>query len=140
MRNRFIAAVLAASTLAAAGSGCSAHSGKVWQPTAHITVNGNTHTSHAVSCSQVQWLLMVNVSAAPAQVKMTLNLDRAKPVPESVNFDNLDGFSGVADAGAGSAKAVFHGGTYTITGTAEGSNLNDPSKPATADFKISATC
>ena len=141
MRSRIIAAALAASMVAAAdGSGCSPRPEKLSQPTAHVTIYGNTHTTHAVSCSQVQWLLTINISAAPAHVQAVLKLDSAKPKPESIHFDNVDGFNGVANAGAGNAEAVFSGNTYTITGTAQGSNLKDPSTQTTADFRISATC
>ncbi|MBV9349965.1 MAG: lipoprotein LpqH [Mycobacterium sp.] len=140
MKNRFIAAAVIASILAAGASGCAAKPDKVPQPTARVTINGRTHTTHAVSCSQVEWLLTVKISAAPARVQAVLKLDSGKPKPESVHFDNIDGFNGVANAGAGNAEAVFNGGTYTITGTAQGSNLEDPSKQTTADFRISASC
>ena len=107
---------------------------------AHVTINGRTHTTHAVSCSQVEWMLTFNISAAPARVRAVLQLDGEKPKPQSVHFDNVDGFNGVANAGAGNTEAVFNGNTYTITGTAQGSNLEDPSKQTTADFRISASC
>ena len=140
MKKRFIATAVTVSMLAACSAGCSPRAAKVPQSTAHITMNGNTLTSHAVSCTQVEWLLTVNISAAPARVRMVLKLDSGKPKPESVNIDNLDGFSGVADAGAGNAEAVFSGDTYTVTGTAQGTNPQDPSTPTTADFRISARC
>ena len=140
MKTRFIAAAVIASILAAGSSGCLQRPEKVAQPTAHVTINGRTHTTHAVSCSQVEWLLTFNISAAPAQVRAVLQLDGGKPKPQSVHFDNFDGFNGVANAGAGNAEAVFNGNTYTITGTAQGSNLEDPSKQTTADFRISASC
>ncbi len=116
------------------------HSEKVTQKAARITVDNNTRTSHAVTCNQVQWLLTANITAAPATVRVLLNLDSEKPKPETVNFDNFAGFTGVADSGAGEAKAVFANGTYTITGTAEGSKLNDPRVSITAPFKIEVGC
>jgi hypothetical protein len=116
------------------------HSEKPTQQTARITVDNNTRTSHAVTCDQVQWLLTAHIAAAPASVRVLLKLDSDKPKLESVNIDNFAGFTGVADAGAGDAKVVFANGTYTITGTAEGSQLNDPRVSLTAPFKIEVGC
>jgi Mycobacterium 19 kDa lipoprotein antigen len=113
---------------------------KVPQKTAHITVNNNSRTSHAVTCNQVQWLLSADISAAPARVKVALNLDSEKPKVESVNIDNFEGFTGVADVGAGDAAVVFAGGRYTITGKAEGSQRGDPSVSTTAPFRIEVGC
>jgi ipoprotein LpqH len=120
-------------------AGCSG-SGKVTEKTARITVDNNTRTSHAITCSQVQWLLTANIAAAPANVRVLLKLESEKPKLESVNIENFAGFTGVSDAGAGDAKAVFANGRYTITGTAEGSQLNDPRVSVTAPFKIEVGC
>ena len=60
-----------------------------------------------------------------------LKLDSETPKVESVHFDNFAGFSGVSDSGLGQAKIRFAKDTYTITGTAEGSQLNDPRVSAT---------
>jgi hypothetical protein len=88
----------------------------------------------------VQWLLTANIAAAPATVRVLLELDSEKPKIQSVNIDNFAGFTGVADVGAGDAKAVFADGRYTITGTAQGSQLNDPRVSLTAPFKIEVGC
>ncbi|BBZ12934.1 lipoprotein LpqH [Mycobacterium branderi] len=140
MRVRFVAAAVTASVLALGTSGCFMHSEKVPQKTARVTVNNTTRTSHAVSCSQVQWLLTADIGAAPAHVQAVVRLDADKPKPESVHIDNFDGFTGVADAGVGKAKAAFAGDTYTITGTAQGTDPNNVNTPATADFKIEVSC
>jgi hypothetical protein len=110
------------------------------QKTARITVDKTTRTSHAVTCSQVDWLLTANISAAPANVRVLLKLDPETPKVESVHFDNFAGFSGVSDSGAGEAKIRFANNTYTITGTAEGSQLNDPRVSVTAPFTIEVGC
>jgi hypothetical protein len=140
VRVRFIAAVVTASVVGAVGSGCSAHTDKVAQKTAQITVDGSTRTSHAVSCNQVEWLLTVDINAAPARVKMLLDLEHGKPQPRSVDFDNVNGFTGVADNGLGSIRAEFAGDTYTVSGAAQGTNRNDVNHPRTADFRVSAKC
>jgi ipoprotein LpqH len=136
---RFVTAAVTVVVVVASCAGCFG-SAKVTQQTARITVDNNTRTSHAVTCNQVQWLLTANITAAPASVRVLLKLDSEKPKLESVNINNFAGFTGVADAGAGEAKAVFANGTYTITGTAEGSQLNDPRVSVTAPFKIEMGC
>lgn len=140
MKGRPVAAAVTATALMAVSSGCFMQTDKVAQKTAHITVNNLTRTSHAVSCDQIQWLLTANISAAPAQVKVLLKLDSEKPKVESVNIDNFEGFTGVADAGAGNATAVFARGKYTIKGEAQGSQRNDPAVSTTAPFKIEVEC
>jgi lipoprotein LpqH len=140
VKGRSVAAAVTASVLMASSSGCFLHSEKLPQKTVHITVDNMTRTSHAVSCTQVQWWLTADISAAPASVKVVLKLDSEKPKAESVNIDNFDGFTGVADAGAGNATAVYSGGKYTIKGQAEGSKRGDPSVTTTAPFKIEVGC
>ena len=139
MGRRLITAAVSASLVAASCSGCFTND-KATQKTARITVDNNTRTSHAVSCSQVNWLLTANISAAPANVRVLLKLDSETPKVESVHFDNFAGFSGVSDSGAGQAKIRFANNTYTITGTAEGSQLNDPRVSVTAPFTIEVGC
>ncbi|HEY4796529.1 MAG TPA: lipoprotein LpqH [Mycobacterium sp.] len=139
MGRRLITAAVTASLVAASCSGCFTDD-KATQKTARITVDNNTRTSHAVTCSQVDWLLTANISAAPANVRVLLKLDADTPKIESVHFDNFAGFSGVSDSGVGEAKIRFANNTYTITGTAEGSQLNDPRVSVTAPFTIEVGC
>ena len=139
MGRRLITAAVSASLVAASCAGCFTDD-KVTQKTARITVDKNTRTSHAVTCNQVDWLLTANISAAPANVRVLLKLDPETPKVESVNFDNFAGFSGVADSGAGEAKVRFANNTYTITGTAQGSQLNDPRISMTTPFTIEVGC
>jgi ipoprotein LpqH len=137
---RFVTAMVTALVVVASCSGCFTRDEKVTQKTARITVDNNTRASHAITCNQVQWLLTADISAAPASVRVLLKLDSEKPKLESVNINNFAGFTGVADAGAGDARVVFANNTYTITGTAEGSQLNDPRVSVTAPFKIEMGC
>ncbi|MCV7398897.1 lipoprotein LpqH [Mycobacterium fragae] len=140
MRSRFVAAAITALVVAASCAGCLMRDQKVPQKTARITVNNNTRTSHAVSCSQVQWLLTADISAAPARVQVVLKLDSEKPKLESVNINNFGGFTGVSDSGAGNGTVVFARDTYTIRGEAQGSQVGDPSVSTTAPFKIEVGC
>ena len=139
MGRRLITAAVSASLVAASCSACFTDD-KATQKTARITVDKSTRTSHAVTCSQVDWLLTANISVAPANVRVLLKLDPETPKVESVHFDNFAGFSGVSDSGAGQAKIRFANNTYTITGTAEGSQLNDPRVSVTAPFTIEMGC
>ena len=139
MGRRLITAAVTASLVVAPCSGCFTED-KATQKTARITVDNNTRTSHAVTCSQVDWLLTANISAAPANVRVLLKLDPETPKVESVHFDNFAGFSGVSDSGLGEAKIRFAKDTYTITGTAEGSQLNDPRVSVTVPFSIEVGC
>jgi ipoprotein LpqH len=139
VKRLLITAAVSASLVAASCSGCLTND-KATQKTARITVDNNTRTSHAVSCSQVDWLLTAKISAAPANVRVLLKLNPDTPKVESVYFDNFAGFSGVSDSGAGQAKIRFANDTYTITGTAEGSQLNDPRVSVTAPFTIEVGC
>jgi Mycobacterium 19 kDa lipoprotein antigen len=136
---RLITAAVGASLVAAACSGCSTGD-KATQKTARVTVDKNTRTSHAVTCSQVDWLLTANISAAPANVRVLLKLDPETPKVESVHFDNFAGFTGVSDSGLGEAKIRFAKDRYTISGTAEGSQLNDPHLSVTVPFSIEVGC
>ena len=139
MGPRLITAAVTASLVAAVCSGCVSDN-KATQKTARITVDKNTRTSHAVTCSQVDWLLTANISAAPANVRVLLKLDPETPKVESVHFDNFAGFTGVSDSGLGEAKIRFAKDRYTISGTAEGSQLNDPRVSVTVPFSIEVGC
>ena len=139
MGQRLITAAVSMVLVAALCSGCFTDD-KATQKTAHITVDNNTRTSHAVTCSQVNWLLTANISAAPANVKVLLRLDPEKPTVESVHFDNFVGFSGVSNSGAGESKIRVAHDTYTITGTAIGTQVNDPRVSVTTPFTVEVGC
>lgn len=140
MRQRLITAAVGAALIAASCAGCFTKDDKATQKTAHITVDNNSRTSHAITCNQVNWLLTANISAAPATVKVLLRLDSDKPTVESVHFDNFAGFYGVSNAGAGDAKIRVVKDVYTITGNATGTQLNDPRVSVTKPFSVEVGC
>ncbi len=140
MSTRVIAAAVAVLASTGVNAGCSPRADKVPQPTARITLDGHSLTSHAVACSQVQWMLTVDVDAAPARVQMMLDLQRDRPVPESVAIDHLNGFTGVANARVGNAQAVFANNAYTVTGDAQGTDPDNVNTPRTAAFRILVNC
>ena len=139
MGRRLVTAAVGASIVAASCAGCFSDN-KPTEKNARITVDNNSVTSHAVSCSQVQFLLTANIKADPGNVRLLLKLDSDKPKIESVHIDNFEGFTGVADAGAGDATVAAANGRFTVTGNAEGSKINDPRVSLTAPFKIEVGC
>ncbi|HET9874566.1 MAG TPA: lipoprotein LpqH [Mycobacterium sp.] len=124
----------------AGGAGCGQGTAKVAQKSARVTVNSDTLTTHDVSCAQVQWLLTMDIRANPANVRAVLQLDLDQPKSQSINIENFNGFSGVADAAVGKAEATFSGGAYHITGTVHRTNPENPAEPENAAFSIDATC
>lgn len=139
MNRQLVTAAAGAALVVASCSSCSTDE-RATQKTAHVTVDNTSRTSHAITCNQVNWLLTANISVAPANVKVLLRLDPEKPAVESVHFDNFAGFSGVANSGAGDAKVRVVNDTYTITGTASGSQVNDSHVSVTAPFTIEVGC
>lgn len=140
MGKRLVTAAVSAALVVASSSGCFTQDDKATQKTAHITVDNTSRTSHTITCNQVNWLLTANISLAPANVTVLLRLDPEKPKVESVHFDDFAGFSGVSNAGAGDAKIRVVKNTYSITGDAVGSQLNDPKVSVTKPFTIDVGC
>src|SRR5262249_19527529 len=108
--------------------------------TARITVNGNTRTTHVVTCTQLQWTLTIDITAGPARVTAVVQLEGEKPTPTSVDIADFDGFSGNAGQGIGNVDAAFADSTYTLTGTAQRTNSDNPNNPTTAPYRIEAQC
>jgi Mycobacterium 19 kDa lipoprotein antigen len=143
-----IAAALAVTGLAA----CSSTPQADHPSQASVTINGNTVASkQRVTCSQQantlpgsapQWYWTIAVGDREVSgVRALLNGSREKLTAESVHILNLGGFTGTysRDDG-GDASASFGSETFTISGTADGFNSYKPDEPATATFKIVATC
>jgi ipoprotein LpqH len=138
---RPLIALAGAALVAIAGtSACTEQETKLPQPTARVTLNGNSRTTHAISCMQVQWTLTVAITAGPGRVRAVVELEGEKPTPTSVDIADFDGFTGTSGQGVGNVDIAFADNTYTITGTAQGSNPDDPSKPKTATYRIEAEC
>jgi lipoprotein LpqH len=135
MLNRL--AVIAA--LAVVTAGC-AEQATAERPTGRITVDGVTHTTQAVSCEQYEWLLVIEMTAEPAHARTLLQLGSEEPTVKTVSIANFDGFNGVAGEGVGSVEASAAEGTYTMTGTAEGSDQGNPGQTRTVPFRIEAPC
>jgi lipoprotein LpqH len=133
MKNQLAAALI----VVAAASGCAEDATAERAETGRITVDGTTHTTQTITCEQYDWLMIVDMTAEPAHARTLLQLGGEQPSVKTVNIVNFDGFYGVAGEGAEASAAE---GTYTITGTAEGSSPDTPGQTRTVPFRIEAPC
>jgi Mycobacterium 19 kDa lipoprotein antigen len=151
VRKRIV--VVAAAVVAVAGvAACSSEPSPNHPSQASVTINGNTVASkQSVTCSQQannlpgskpQWFWTLAVGDWDVSgVRAMLNGSDENLTAESVHILNLGGFTGSYSGGdGGEANATFASETFTITGKADGFNTYKPDEPATATFKIVATC
>jgi hypothetical protein len=151
VRKRIV--VVAAAVVAVAGvAACSSEPPPNHPSQASVTINGNTVASkQSVTCSQLtdnlpgskpQWFWTLAVGDRDVSgVRAILNGSGENLIAESVHILNLGGFTGAyANGDGGEANATFASETFTITGKADGFNTYKPGEPATATFKIVATC
>jgi len=151
MRKRIV--VLAAPLVAVTGvAACSSGPPPNHPSHASVTINGNTVANNqSVTCSQQannlpgskpQWYWTIAVGDREVSgVRAMLNGSGENLTAESVHILNLGGFTGTYSVGdGGEANATFASETFTITGKAAGFNIYQPGEPATATFKIVATC
>ncbi len=145
--------VAAAAVVAVAGvAACSSEPQPNHPSQASVTINGNTVASkQSVTCSQQannlpgqkpQWVWTIAIGDRDVSgVRAMLNGSGEKITAESVHILNFGGFTGTYSEGdGGEANASFGSETFTITGKADGFNTYTPGEPATATFKIVATC
>jgi hypothetical protein len=140
MRSR-IAAVAAALAVAVLG-GCAPRSQTQSASTALVTINGNDAKFNIVNCTQVEWYRTIRIGGELSGVTVAVDERREPVTAESVRIQNLGGFTGMYSQGDGSdaANISLSNGKFTITGTAHGYKVDKPNEPATATFKIIATC
>jgi lipoprotein LpqH len=139
MRNRF-AAVAAALTVAVVGA-CTPRPQTPLVGTASVTVNSNEAKFQIVKCTQVEWYRTIDIGGNFSGATVAVD-ERAEPVTvRSVHIRNLGGFTGMYSQGDGDdAKTSLSSGKLTVSGTAHGYKVDKPNEPATATFKIIATC
>ncbi len=114
--------------------------GEASPQSAKITVGGDTRDMKSVSCTQIQWILTIEADADPGSARAFLRLGGETPVVRTVNIENIDNTYGVVGGDLGNAEASADGGTYTITGTAVGSDRANPGQTREVPFKIEAPC
>jgi ipoprotein LpqH len=108
---------------------------------ASVTVDGKDARMQTVKCSQLEWYRTIDVGGDLARVTAVVD-EHVQPLTTiSVHIKNVGGFTGAySQGGNGDANMSFSGGKYTISGTANGFMTDKPYEPASAPFKISATC
>lgn len=133
---------LVAAALAVAGLGaCSPKSQTPLSSSASVTVNGTDAKINVVKCYQQEWYRTIDIGGDFAGAKVVID-GRAEPqTAESVRIQNLGGFTGMySKDDGGDASMNFSGDKFTVTGTANGYKSDTPTEPATATFKIVASC
>ena len=140
MQNRIAAATAAVLAVAALGA-CSSRPQSQISSTASVTVNGNDAKINVVKCSQLEWYRTIDIGGDVAGAKVVID-GRTQPLTTmSVRIQNLGGFTGMYSKGdGGDADMSLSGEKFTITGTANGFKTDKPGEPASAAFKIVATC
>jgi ipoprotein LpqH len=109
--------------------------------TAQVTVNGNDLGKfHAVQCSPAGPFLTISTGndqqGTAALVSSTDGL-----TAKWVKIRDLGGFTGSFNEGlGGNATVSLDGATYTITGSADGFDTDNPSFRSTGTFTIKAAC
>jgi hypothetical protein len=140
VHNRIAAAI--AAVLAVVGLGaCSPRAQTQISSTATVTVDGNDAKVNVVRCNQLEWYRTIDIGGEVAGAKVVID-GRTQPLTTmSVRIQNLGGFTGMySKDDGGDADMSFSGEKFTITGTANGFKTDKPGEPASAAFKIVATC
>lgn len=128
----FTVAVLAA---------CSPRQQPQFNNTASVTIDGNTANINVVKCAQLAFYRTIEIGGEFAGAKVVIDQRQEPLTVESVHIKNLGGFTGMYSRGdGGSADLSTSGDKYTITGTANGFKTDNPGEPASAAYKIIATC
>jgi ipoprotein LpqH len=140
MFNRIVA--VAATVAVAVLGACTPRPQTPLAGTASVTINGNAAKFNIVNCSQVEWYRTIRIGGDLSGVTVAVDERREPVTAESVRIQNLGGFTGTYSQGDGSdaANISLSNGKFTITGTAHGYKVDKPGEPATATFKIVATC
>lgn len=108
---------------------------------ARLTIDGNTHSTRPPACSQDQSYRTIDIREHDGRVEAVVLLSGDRVIPQWVKIRDIDGFTGSAwQGGLGDAHVDLAKNTYTITGSAEGIDSNNPNKVVTEDFKITAEC
>jgi lipoprotein LpqH len=118
-----------------------ARPGTIPAGSADVTVNGQKlATSQAVDCTFIQSFMTITTGDGVAGTTTVVdNADRLAAT--SVDIRDLGGFTGSYWRNlAGEATVAMTGRTFTITGTAEGFDAENPSARVARPFSIKASC
>ncbi|WP_428371177.1 lipoprotein LpqH [Mycolicibacterium sp.] len=137
-------AAAAALTLA----GCSSEppeyqpsSGSLSAGTAQVTVNGHdAGTNTTVQCSQAGSMTTINTGDDASGISAVVD-SQEDLVVRQVGIRDLGGFTGSYNDGlGGEASATMTGRTFTISGTADGFDTDEPSFRSSGTFEIKVAC
>ncbi len=109
--------------------------------TAQLTINGKyADRSEAVQCVPSKHLMVISIGGeSPVAIAMVSNLE--KLTVKSVQFHELNGFTGSYNDGLGGrARVTIAGSMYQISGSARGFNKENPKRPTTEEFTIEVSC
>jgi hypothetical protein len=115
--------------------------GQLVAGTAHVTIDGHdAGTTDAVQCDSTGTLTTITTGDQSSGVSaMVSNKDQL--TAESVAIRDLGGFTGSYSAGFGDpAEVTMTGRTYSITGTADGFNTDNPSFRRPGTFTVKVSC
>jgi len=133
--------VAAAAALLALGTACAAQPAALGGTTAKVTIDGeSTGGPLPVRCAQSGWLW--TIKSLDEKQGFTVDLDTGDDVVvQAITFQGVGGFTGsVWRDNIGEAEVESAGGTFTITGSADGSFTDNPSNAVSTTFRIEANC
>lgn len=110
--------------------------------TAEVTIAGKDQkVQGAVACTTEAGNVKIVIGEASAGLGAMLT-DANPPAVESVGLGDVDGIplGYTPGAGQGNASATKDGRSYTMTGTAIGVNMSDPTQAVRKSFEIDVTC
>jgi hypothetical protein len=136
-RHFVAAAVLGSATVLA---GCSTPEPALGGTTAKVIIDGKNSGALAVHCRQTGWAWYIETPQKDSGFTAVLQMG-GEVSPKSVDFRGIGGFTGTYWAdNIGEAKVTGVNGKYTISGSANGNFADNPTKAATADFRIETNC
>jgi len=122
-------------------AGCSTPEPALGGTTATVSLDGSdTGGAHAVRCRQTGWSWYIDTPEKENGFTAVLETDGGITA-KSVDFRGFGGFTGSFWAdNIGDAEVTGADGSYTITGTADGTFDDKPSDKVSAKFRIQASC
>ncbi|RAV13190.1 hypothetical protein DQP55_10810 [Mycolicibacterium sp. GF69] len=110
--------------------------------TAEVSIDSHaTGDRHYITCAKMRWLLTIETGSAAKGFTAIVDTDDGGTDAEVVKIRDLGGFTGSAWAGGvGQVQAERDHGEITISGTGYGFFADDPHRPATTPFVITAAC
>ncbi|MCV7056723.1 lipoprotein LpqH [Mycolicibacterium gilvum] len=141
MLTRHLMVAVAGSALVLGVAGCSTPEPALGGTTATVSIDGDdTGGEHVVRCHQAGWSWFIETPEEDSGFVAVVSTGETVTA-ESVNFRGFGGFTGSFWAdNIGDAEVTTDGGSFTISGTADGAFDDRPSEAVSATFRIEADC